>query len=285
MYRIIGGDGNEYGPVSAEQVRDWIKQGRASAQTKIRPEAGGEWRTIGELPEFASAPGTPAAPPLAGTGTVQLDIDALAAETLARQPKIQIGACFSRGWRLVTERFWLSVGVVLVGMLVQQVPLIVGVMQAGLMWFFLKRARGEEVRFEDAFAGFSVAFLPTFLAGIVMVLLLLVGFALCVIPGLVFAVLWSFTWLLLMDKRLDFWPAMELSRKVLWPNFWGMFGLLFVSMLVIILGLLCCYVGVLVAMPVVLAAHACAYDDFFPRRSSETPPTAPSIHPPAPAVS
>lgn len=278
MYRIIGGDGREYGPVSADQVREWINQGRANAQTKIRPEAGGEWRTVGELPEFADVPAAPPVPPPPG-GTVQLDIDTLAAETLAREPKIRIGACIGRGWRLVTERFWLSLGVVIVGALVQQVPLIFGVMQAGMMWFFLKRARGEEVRFEDAFAGFSVAFLPTFLAGIVMVLLLILGFALCVIPGLVFTVLWSFTWLLLMDKRLDFWPAMELSRKVLWPNFWGMLGLLIVCMLVIFLGLICCYVGVVVAMPVVLAAQACAYDDFFPRRAAQP------FNPPEPAAS
>ena len=140
------------------------------------------------------------------------------------------------------------------------------------------RVRGEDAKFDDAFAPFSVAFLPTFLAGIVFSLLIAAGFALCVIPGLVFLVLWTFTWPLLMDKRLDFWPAMELSRKVLWPNFWGMLGFLIVSLCVLTLGVICCYVGIFVAYPVVLAAQACAYEDFFGRTGQPVQP-APSVPP------
>jgi TM2 domain-containing membrane protein YozV len=65
MYRIIGGDGREYGPASAEQVRDWVRQGRANAQTRIRAEAGGEWRTLAELEEFRAVLEPP---PLGGRG-------------------------------------------------------------------------------------------------------------------------------------------------------------------------------------------------------------------------
>jgi uncharacterized membrane protein len=86
---------------------------------------------------------------------------------------------------------------------------------------------------------------------------------LCVIPGILLMAVWTFTWPLLMDKRLDFWPAMETSRRVLWPNIWGILGLWIVSVLVIMLGALACYVGTLVAVPVVFAAQAYAYEDFF----------------------
>ena len=55
MYKIIGADQKEYGPVTAEQVRQWLAEGRASLQTKILPEGATEWKAIGELPEFASA--------------------------------------------------------------------------------------------------------------------------------------------------------------------------------------------------------------------------------------
>ncbi len=63
MYKIIGADGKEYGPISAEVLRQWIAEGRANAQSKVLPEGATEWKTLGELPEFAapSAPlGTPA---------------------------------------------------------------------------------------------------------------------------------------------------------------------------------------------------------------------------------
>jgi hypothetical protein len=36
MFTIIGGDGVEYGPVSADQVRAWITAGRANLETKAK---------------------------------------------------------------------------------------------------------------------------------------------------------------------------------------------------------------------------------------------------------
>ena len=65
MYKIIGADAKEYGPISAEQLRQWIAEGRANAQTKILPEGATEWKPLSEFPEFLVAP-TGAAPVLAG---------------------------------------------------------------------------------------------------------------------------------------------------------------------------------------------------------------------------
>lgn len=53
MYKIIGGDGNEYGPVDLEQIKQWIQDGRAGAQTKVQPEGATEWQTISEVPQLA----------------------------------------------------------------------------------------------------------------------------------------------------------------------------------------------------------------------------------------
>ena len=53
MYRIIGADGWEYGPVQAEQLRQWIAEGRANAQTRVVCEGAAEWALLGTLPEFA----------------------------------------------------------------------------------------------------------------------------------------------------------------------------------------------------------------------------------------
>jgi hypothetical protein len=64
MYKIIGGDQKEYGPVTADQLREWIQMGRADAQTRVQMEGQTDWRALGELPEFADAlPLRPAAPP------------------------------------------------------------------------------------------------------------------------------------------------------------------------------------------------------------------------------
>lgn len=54
MYKIIGGDQKEYGPVPIETVVQWIRDNRANAQTLVQKE-GGPWLPLGSLPEFAAA--------------------------------------------------------------------------------------------------------------------------------------------------------------------------------------------------------------------------------------
>jgi hypothetical protein len=52
MFTIIGGDGREYGPVTTEQVRAWIKAGRANLETKARSAGADDWLTLGDFAEF-----------------------------------------------------------------------------------------------------------------------------------------------------------------------------------------------------------------------------------------
>lgn len=61
LYKIIGADGKEYGPITAEQLRRWIVEGRANAQTRTLWENGTDWQPLGTLPEFSNA--FPVAPP------------------------------------------------------------------------------------------------------------------------------------------------------------------------------------------------------------------------------
>jgi hypothetical protein len=53
MYRIIGADGREYGPATADQVRDWITEGRVNAQTRVLAEGAAQWKPLTEHLEFA----------------------------------------------------------------------------------------------------------------------------------------------------------------------------------------------------------------------------------------
>ena len=52
MYRILGGDGNVYGPVSADTLRQWIGENRLNGDSRVQRE-NGEWRTLREFPELA----------------------------------------------------------------------------------------------------------------------------------------------------------------------------------------------------------------------------------------
>jgi hypothetical protein len=69
MYKIIGADGREYGPVAAGQLRQWMAEGRANAQTLTLAPGAQEWKPLGALPEFAGQlvlPSPPVIGPLPG---------------------------------------------------------------------------------------------------------------------------------------------------------------------------------------------------------------------------
>jgi len=64
MYKIIGADHKEYGPVTSDQLRQWFSEGRINGQTRVQGEGAGVWKPISELPEFAGLfPAASATPP------------------------------------------------------------------------------------------------------------------------------------------------------------------------------------------------------------------------------
>ena len=54
MYKIIGTDGRQYGPVGAEQLRRWLAENRVHAQTLVQTEGAQDWKPLVSLPEFTA---------------------------------------------------------------------------------------------------------------------------------------------------------------------------------------------------------------------------------------
>ena len=59
MYKMRGADQQEYGPVTADVLRQWIAQGRVAAHTLIQAEGRSDWQPLASLPEFAADPAPP----------------------------------------------------------------------------------------------------------------------------------------------------------------------------------------------------------------------------------
>ena len=173
MFTIIGGDGQEYGPVSAEQLRAWVAAGRANLDTQAKLAGSAEWRRLGDFPEFSTGPaGTLppiySQPPAVATGPV--DASSFAADLIARADKLDVFSCLDRSFRLWKENFLPLVGVTLLVFIVQMamnmVPIIGaianlclnGVLYGGLYYYYLGKMRGEPRTAGDAFAGFSRGF-------------------------------------------------------------------------------------------------------------------------------
>lgn len=55
MYKIIGADQKDYGPITAEQMAEWISQGRANQGTMAMVDGGTGWKPLAQFPEFAAA--------------------------------------------------------------------------------------------------------------------------------------------------------------------------------------------------------------------------------------
>ena len=64
MYKIIGADGLEYGPVTAEQLRQWLAEGRVNMQTRVQGVGSSEWKTFADFPELAGATAAGSPPPV-----------------------------------------------------------------------------------------------------------------------------------------------------------------------------------------------------------------------------
>src|SRR5258708_31066465 len=72
MYRIIGTDQKEYGPIDANQLRQWIVERRIHAQSAIKAEGAAQWQPLGAFPEFAPLLAA-APPPVAGVAPAPRD--------------------------------------------------------------------------------------------------------------------------------------------------------------------------------------------------------------------
>ena len=122
----------------------------------------------------------------------------------------------------------------------------------------------------DAFAGFTLAFVQLMLTSLVSGLLTVLGLAICVVPGIYLFVTWSFALPLVIDKRMGFWEAMELSRKAVDQRWWSVAWLLLVCCLINLGGALLCCVGIFFTLPLTMLATTYAYEDVFRLATTET---------------
>jgi len=243
MYKIIGGDRKEYGPVSADEVRHWISEGRLNGQSMAWLEGSSTgWQTLASFPEFAEALRTQmgSAVPPAGMPMPPVSAELWAAQILARNPRVRPMECLALSWNLLKANFGLlftaSFLVWLIGTISGFVPFggllysaFKGVFYGGLYLVFLNRIRGNPTAVADVFSGFKIAFVQLALAGLLSSLLSSLSACCFIIPGAYLFVAWIFSVPLVADRRLEFWPAMELSRKVVTRVWFEIFALLLLA--------------------------------------------------------
>jgi uncharacterized membrane protein len=112
-------------------------------------------------------------------------------------------------------------------------PVLMPIM-AGVVMMAIRYNRAEEVQFQSVFHYYPLAG-KLALAGILIYVFTVIGFMLLIIPGIYLSVAYSFTVPLIVDKNMDVWEAMELSRKTVtkhWFKVAGLMGLLSIIMFI-----------------------------------------------------
>jgi uncharacterized membrane protein len=208
--------------------------------------------------------------------------------------------CLKEGWETIKDQYWLFLGLTVVTMLIGgAVPIVlVGPMMCGLYLCIFTRMRGEAVDFGLLFKGFDY-FMQGLIAAAIQTLpvfvLVVIGdifffaFTFTVLPhthgepppaifwlGLVIFVLimmivslivhsvFMFSYPLIVDRKLSGWDAVKTSYRAALQNLGGVVGLILLNAGLSILGVLACYVGVFLVMPVSFASYAAAYRRVFP---------------------
>ncbi len=168
----------------------------------------------------------------------------------------------ARGWQIVSADLGsfvlmtaIAVALTLVGNFV-----VAGPLAAGLFIAVRRRIQESRTDIADVFAGFN-QFIDAFLICIIGLAFALIGLALFFFPVLIAAALYLFPYLFLVDRKLPFWDALEASRKLALHNLAGYVFFVVLLALLNLAGLMLFGVGILVTIPVTVAAIAAAYED------------------------
>jgi uncharacterized membrane protein len=156
----------------------------------------------------------------------------------------------------------------IVATLIHYVPMVVIIVPFYIVFYvglFLVSQRGGEPDPSSVFAYLGVL-VVLFLVMMLFIMLL--------------SVLFMFSYPLIVDRKMSGLDAAKLSAKAALANFWSLFGLLLLNGLIGFLGMLLCYVGFFLALPVTFAAIAIAYEQVFGLgevQSPILPPPPPSF--------
>jgi uncharacterized membrane protein len=182
--------------------------------------------------------------------------------------QVNMGKWISEGWKIVESDlgFFFLLGFIYAAVLGVAAGtgigffILDGPLRVGFFYIIFQKMRGQRVDIGMLGKGFDF-FAAAALSSIVISVFVGLGFIFCIIPGIVLLGLYMFAAPFVLEQKLDFWQAMEASRQVIKPYMFEFTIFVLVQALVIILGLMFCFVGLFIAIPVCIAATAAAYRD------------------------
>lgn len=199
-------------------------------------------------------------------------VDAILAN---RNKTVQIANYLSQGWQLFLANPGLPVAYTLILVVLSWIPVVgfivaavlSGPLMAGYYFALRKQVLGQPVQFSDYLLGFNNP-VPLILLAIVSGALISLGTLLLVLPGIYLAVSYLFAVLLLVDRNLDFWTALETSRKFITAQWFIFLALALLLFAINAAGAMLFGIGLLLTVPFSAAVLTAAYHDLIGLRAA-----------------
>ncbi len=215
-------------------------------------------------------------------------------------PTISVDECFRNGWRWLWPCFFSLLVIMIVAFIVQlpaslfsilaqmgenlgwvmAAQILFGVLVStpvgiGSQYVHLIAARGQRPQVRDLFAPFQ-SFCSAVGIALLLWLILIIGFLLLFVPGIVLGCRLGFAPLLVVDRKMGVIEAIRYSWEMTRGHAWTVFYVGLLSIPVVLVGLLCFIVGVIPAGMWVALAYASLYH-LIVTEYSDTKPAAVEI--------
>lgn len=214
--------------------------------------------------------------------------------------------CIRKSFELVGSRYWLLLGITLVGMLIgSAAPLgiLMGPMMCGIYLCLIRLMRDEPIEFGTLFKGFDffvqsmivslisvgVSLAITIPLGIVCFVLFIVSaasgspaallsivffYVVMIFAMVIVGMFFMFAFPLIADRNMTAVAALKTSIRTARTHFAGLLGLMLLSGALALAGLCLCCIGVYFVLPIQFGAFAIAYRKIFPEIVPSVPPPA-----------
>ena len=136
--------------------------------------------------------------------------------------------------------------------------LLVGPVDYGVLFAYLKAARGDKLEISNMFEAFR-NYWNAVLANILVGVIVIIGFILLIIPGIIFACKLVFTPYLVVDRKMQVIEAVKESWRMTNGHAWEVFLIGLLAIPISIAGLICFGVGIIVSLMWIRLAFASLY--------------------------
>jgi len=99
--------------------------------------------------------------------------------------------------------------------------------------------------------------------GLSFVLLIFLFYIIVLLAVILISIGFTFAYPLIVDRNMSGFDAVKLSFRAAFANFWRLLGMMLLTSLMSIAGVIACYVGMFLVMPIAYAAIAKAYEQVF----------------------